>query len=86
MDYGVKFDILINEVAASTALTKFSNTVQVEVPKIIANLSKIKVPLADLSKSIAAINVELKTLSNTKLRLNTREASLKITDLKSLTT
>ncbi len=82
MDYGVKFDILINEVAASTALTKFSNTVQVEVPKIIANLSKIKVPLADLSKSIAAINVELKTLSNTKLRLNTREASLKITDLK----
>lgn len=82
MDYGVKFDILINEVAASTALTKFSNTVQVEVPKIIANLSKIKVPLADLSKSIAAINVELKTLSNTKLRLSTREASLKITDLK----
>ena len=82
MDYGVKFDILINEVAASTALTKFSNTVQIEVPKIIANLSKIKVPLADLSKSIAAINVELKTLSNTKLRLNTREASLKITDLK----
>ena len=70
MDYGVKFDILINEVAASTALTKFSNTVQVEVPKIIANLSKIKVPLADLSKSITAINVELKTLSNTKLRLN----------------
>ena len=63
MDYGVKFDILINEVAASTALTKFSNTVQVEVPKIIANLSKIKVPLADLSKSITAINVELKTLS-----------------------
>ena len=47
MDYGVKFDILINEVAASTALTKFSNTVQVEAPQIIANLSKIKVPLAD---------------------------------------
>lgn len=75
MDYGVKFDILINEVAASTALSKFSKTVQIEVPKIIQNLNRIAVPLEKIAAQINIIN-------STKLSLNTAPASAKIKALK----
>lgn len=81
MDYGVKFDILINGAAASKQFTAFADTIARTTPKIVKDLKLINTQMDATIRRAQRLVTITRQLRNVKIGIDTKSASAKVDTL-----
>ncbi|MGL5692202.1 MAG: phage tail tape measure protein [Bacteroidales bacterium] len=84
MEYGVKFDILLNSQAAVAGMNRFQMAVEKSTPKIIADLKRLNQQIGVTSKALSNITVAANSLNRINLSRARREFSSTSAQLRGL--
>jgi len=80
MNYGVKFDILVNGTVAANQLRLISTAAAQSMPKTIAHINNLTAAMSRLNKQLSR-NAALKGIGQGRINIDTKAAEAKITRL-----